>query len=329
MTEKYQTPCEITIHGYIHYLTNLRTISHLLRSEKPSIPKVTVSLSVSGMTCTNCSAAVRKIVMAMDGVLEATVSAVTHKAEIIVVEGSSAQPTIIAELITKGGYPSKVLSATGGTVAQAPGGGGDLESQTGAAASDKYSSCVVIIQAGGGGISPDEVDVGVEMTTTSTSTSPTIAEIKQLSGVVDASIPKSFDTNVKPSAKPSNTTTSTITILYDPNLTGPRTLLQSLNDSHPNNPASLAPDVRTQQNEAISKQMKLQLLKHRNDFLYSLFGTLPVFTISMILSKISSITFLHHNLGNNFTVEALILWVLTTPVQFVSGYQFYVGSYHG
>jgi len=25
----------------------------------------------------------------------------------------------------------------------------------------------------------------------------------------------------------------------------------------------------------------------------------------------------------------LILWVLTTPVQFVSGYQFYVGSYHG
>lgn len=71
-------------------------------------------------------------------------------------------------------------------------------------------------------------------------------------------------------------------------------------------------------------QSKVEMLKKRRAFLLSLIGTLPVFTITMILSRIHAAhELLMTPIAPAFPVESVILFVFATPVQFFSGWQFY------
>jgi len=72
--------------------------------------------------------------------------------------------------------------------------------------------------------------------------------------------------------------------------------------------------------------------KLKKSFLLSLLGTLPIFIITMILSKISWSPvnlLLNNEILPGFTVESFLLWILCTPVQFGCGWIFYRGAYDG
>jgi Cu+-exporting ATPase len=85
---------------------------------------------------------------------------------------------------------------------------------------------------------------------------------------------------------------------------------------------------RLEQREA--RQAK-DLARRKHAFLTSLVGTVPIFLISMVLMHIPLPiiqTILRHPIIPGLTLDALLLWILCTPVQFGSGWVFYRNSYH-
>ncbi|KAL3919064.1 MAG: hypothetical protein SGILL_003944, partial [Bacillariaceae sp.] len=87
----------------------------------------------------------------------------------------------------------------------------------------------------------------------------------------------------------------------------------------------------------ILKQQDAQLQARKSAFLWSFAGALPILTITMIIPHALAPSncirqFLGQHvsvLGLTLLVEAIIVWILTTPVQFVCGYSFYKTSFHG
>ncbi|KAN0026039.1 hypothetical protein ACTFIV_007019 [Dictyostelium citrinum] len=76
-----------------------------------------------------------------------------------------------------------------------------------------------------------------------------------------------------------------------------------------------------------SLMRKREIKKWKRLFIFSISWTLPLIIIAMILVPIKSIKFLHYQLVDGFPVEALIGFILATPVQFISGATFYKVSY--
>ena len=87
-------------------------------------------------------------------------------------------------------------------------------------------------------------------------------------------------------------------------------------------------DVSVARRPDVFKLTKEQLEKKRSAFVFSLLGTIPVFCTSMILSYIPAFEpFLRREPYPGLTIEELILFAGATPVQFISGWTFYVGAY--
>ncbi|WOK95272.1 hypothetical protein Cni_G03979 [Canna indica] len=118
-----------------------------------------------------------------------------------------------------------------------------------------------------------------------------------------------------------------VTVAYDPDLTGPRSLIECIQEAgHSSNlfHASLYTTSRGRETERHH-----ETIAYRNQFLWSCVFSVPVFMFSMILPMISPIgDWLGYRLYNNLTMGMLLRWVFCTPVQFIIGWRFYVGSYH-
>lgn len=118
-----------------------------------------------------------------------------------------------------------------------------------------------------------------------------------------------------------------VTITYDPDLTGPRSLIQCIQEAgqglsfyH----ASLYTPPRRRETE---RQHEIEVF--RNQFLWSCLFSVPVFFFSMVLPMLPPYgNWLSTKIYNMFTLGMLLRWVLCTPVQFIIGRRFYVGSYH-
>jgi len=268
----------------------------------PTMVLKTINLLIDGMSCTNCSQAVTKIIKGVKGVVEADVNAVTGKG-VVKVDSKAMDVTemekLLAEKVANGGYPCRVIAGAGGGS-----GGGCCDGDDEEGGDGGLQVCKVInthvggndVEEGGGGLELSQIGVD--------SAGSSIIE-----GVIK--VTNSDDKKAKE-------------FTYDPSITGPRSILKALG-----NDWALAPSDRELQGQLQREEMKRRVKEHLNAFLLSLIGTLPVFLISMILGKVDSITFLKKMIVPGFNVEALILWVLTTPVQFISGWPFYVGTYHG
>ncbi|XP_043805937.1 copper-transporting ATPase HMA4 isoform X2 [Manihot esculenta] len=118
-----------------------------------------------------------------------------------------------------------------------------------------------------------------------------------------------------------------VTINYDPDLTGPRSLIQRVEE------ASLGPIIyhaslyvppRRRETE------KLQEIRtYRNQFFMSCLFSVPVFLFSMVLPMLHPYgNWLEYRIQNMLSIGMLLRWILCTPVQFIVGRRFYVGSYH-
>ena len=98
-----------------------------------------------------------------------------------------------------------------------------------------------------------------------------------------------------------------------------------------NAPATITPDRL----DRLLQQQQQEVDNRKRAFIWSLAGTLPILVMTMVLSHFPSLrivqwlqqTVIIH--GHMFILEALILWALATPIQFICGYPFYKSTYFG
>jgi len=88
------------------------------------------------------------------------------------------------------------------------------------------------------------------------------------------------------------------------------------------------------------EQQEEEVANRKRAFIWSLVGTLPILMLTMVLPHFPSLTIVqwleqpitiksNHAGDFTFILEAFILWVLCTPIQFGCGYPFYKSSYYG
>ncbi|URD98211.1 copper-transporting ATPase [Musa troglodytarum] len=115
-----------------------------------------------------------------------------------------------------------------------------------------------------------------------------------------------------------------ITISYKPDQTGPRNfieIIESIGSGHLK--ASIYPQVRRKELHRHD-----EINQYYQSFLWSLVFTIPVFLTSMVFTYIPVFKqVLDERLVNKLSIGELLRWILSTPVQFIIGRRFYVGSY--
>ncbi|KAJ0793113.1 putative translocase [Helianthus annuus] len=114
-----------------------------------------------------------------------------------------------------------------------------------------------------------------------------------------------------------------VTVGYDPDLTGSRSLIQFIQESCHYQASLYVPERRYE----TEKNHEIKL--YRNQFLWSCLFSVPLLMFSMVLPMIPPYgNWLNYKLQNMLTVGMVLRWILCTPVQFIIGKRFYVGSYH-
>jgi Cu+-exporting ATPase len=118
---------------------------------------------------------------------------------------------------------------------------------------------------------------------------------------------------------------SKISLSYKPDLTGPRDFINVIHEtSNGNLKAKIFPGEGGRRDAHRNKEIK----SYYKSFLWSLVFTVPVFLTSMVFMYIPGIKdLLDSKVVKMLTIGEVIRWVLSTPVQFVFGWRFYVGSY--
>lgn len=261
-----------------------------------------VEMGVGGMTCSMCSNAIQKHLKDVPGVASVSVSLSTNTARIEYEESDACNAEMLKEEIEDIGYtvddviterkPSSI-SSTLKVVEFAVGG------MTCSMCSNAVTKALMEI--------PGVKEVDVSLATT-------IARVKyEESPECNAALLQEeiedigYDVN---------------DVLY-PQEEGQQDQSQTTDD----------PEGRLQR---LLRQQDAHLTNQRRAFYWSLIGTLPVLTITMIIPHILSASHpirkcleQHVTLfGHSFVLEALVLWVLATPVQFGSGFGFYRSSYY-
>ncbi|KAL2516736.1 putative copper-transporting ATPase HMA5 [Abeliophyllum distichum] len=115
------------------------------------------------------------------------------------------------------------------------------------------------------------------------------------------------------------------TISYKPDLTGPRTFIKIIESTGSGQlKAIIFPEGGGR--EAHRQE---EIKRYYRSFLWSLFFTIPVFLISMVLVYIPGIKHgLDIKIVNMLSMGEMLRWILSTPVQFIIGRRFYTGSYN-
>lgn len=106
---------------------------------------------------------------------------------------------------------------------------------------------------------------------------------------------------------------------YNPDVVGPRDLVQLV--EHLGYPCRLKTDA---DRESATQQ---EIQHWRRLCLISLAFTIPVSIMAMILPRISPIQDLIKTEILGFPFDVLFKWILTTPVQFIIGWNFQVGAF--
>ncbi|KAJ4758248.1 Copper-exporting P-type ATPase A [Rhynchospora pubera] len=119
-----------------------------------------------------------------------------------------------------------------------------------------------------------------------------------------------------------------VTVCYDPDITGPRSVIQCLQEASKQGTISFDVKLDTPSKRG-EVERYAETRSYRNQFLLSCLFSIPVFIFSMVLPMAGSAgEWLGIKVKNNLTVGMILRWGLCTPVQFIIGWRFYVGSYH-
>jgi len=111
-----------------------------------------------------------------------------------------------------------------------------------------------------------------------------------------------------------------IHIFFDPSITGPRTLFKQAQ--------ALGGTVYVADNRLAHDAGEADVTSFRRSFLGSLCFTVPIVIVSMLLPMLPGFDALHHWALPGLEIQALVLFLLTTPVQFGFGLRFYRNAYN-
>ncbi|KAM0949536.1 putative P-type Cu(2+) transporter [Dioscorea sansibarensis] len=115
-----------------------------------------------------------------------------------------------------------------------------------------------------------------------------------------------------------------VSLSYKPDKTGPRTFIEVVESTGSGRfKASLYPD-----DVGREPHKHCEIKQYYQSFLWSLVFTIPVFLTSMVFMYVPGIKHgLDKKIVNMLGIGELIRWILATPVQFIIGRRFYIGSY--
>ncbi|XP_073050097.1 copper-transporting ATPase HMA4-like isoform X3 [Primulina eburnea] len=117
------------------------------------------------------------------------------------------------------------------------------------------------------------------------------------------------------------------TISYEPNIVGPRSLVQCIQEAGHGLKTYHATLYTPSRGKETERQH--EILTYRNQFLWSCLFSVPVFVFSMVLPMLPPYgNWLQYKVINMLDIGMILRWILCTPVQFIIGKRFYTGSYH-
>ncbi|GKA87257.1 copper-transporting ATPase HMA4-like protein [Tanacetum coccineum] len=115
-------------------------------------------------------------------------------------------------------------------------------------------------------------------------------------------------------------------VSYDPDLTGPRSIILFIQDGNTDSNYQASLYIPEKQRDTDRNH---EIKAYRNQFFWSCLFSIPVFVFSMVLPMTPPYgNWLSYKIHNMLTIGMVLRWILCTPVQFLIGRRFYVGSYH-
>ncbi|KAL1340894.1 hypothetical protein HN51_027396 [Arachis hypogaea] len=124
-----------------------------------------------------------------------------------------------------------------------------------------------------------------------------------------------------------NLTEHIVTVNYEPDITGPRSLIhfiQTASSGTKMYQASLHTTSGKRERDKVD-----EIRRYRDQFLFSCLFSVPVFVFAMVLPMLPPYgNWLNYKIHHMLTLGLFLRWILSTPVQFIVGKRFYVGSYH-
>ncbi|GAB4834394.1 Probable copper-transporting ATPase hma5 [Ancistrocladus abbreviatus] len=115
-----------------------------------------------------------------------------------------------------------------------------------------------------------------------------------------------------------------ISLAYNPDMTGPRNFIQVIDTTGSSHFKSAFYPEESGRESHREEQIK----QYYRSFLWSLIFTIPVFLTSMVFTYIPGLKHgLETKVVNMLSIGEILRWALSTPVQFIIGWRFYLGSY--
>lgn len=116
-----------------------------------------------------------------------------------------------------------------------------------------------------------------------------------------------------------------VIVSYDPNFTGPRSLIECIRNAGSGTCFYNARLYTPQRRRDTVRQHEIEM--YRNQFLWSCLFSVPVFLFSMVLPMIPPYgNWLDYKIHNMLTYGMLLRWIFCTPVQFVIGRRYSIDS---
>ena len=129
----------------------------------------------------------------------------------------------------------------------------------------------------------------------------------------------------------SEPTGGTLEVTYNEDITGVRTIVDNI-ESNTRTKCDEVWDALSYQvkQKSIDTRRQKEISQWRDQFYFAITFALPVFMISMVLSKVPSTTATYFDTITfcKISREEMWTWILATPVQFISGARFYRDSRH-
>ncbi|XP_020597036.1 probable copper-transporting ATPase HMA5 [Phalaenopsis equestris] len=115
-----------------------------------------------------------------------------------------------------------------------------------------------------------------------------------------------------------------VSVSYMPDQTGPRHFIEVIQSTGSGRfLATIYPEEGARESHK-----REEIKQYYHSFLWSLLFTIPVFLTSMVFMYIPGINHaLDTKVVNMLTIGELLRWIFSTPVQFIIGRRFYIGSY--
>ncbi|KAH8556662.1 E1-E2 ATPase-domain-containing protein [Umbelopsis sp. PMI_123] len=259
-----------------------------------SSTKFQVQMLVTGMYCTNCEAKVKKALQELPGIISNSISVSFDTGKVkFQLERNATSQRQIQRLIQKLGFSAEGIDITKKKDAD-----------------DEVDDSKRV----------DENLVNTRLIVTGMTCSSCVSNIEKTllrhDGISRAQV---------------NLLAKSAFISHNPNIIGSRELVNMIEQI--GYKADLAPNQdKSNQRDEMKARMKKEERVLRNRFLWSLLFAIPVLLISMIFMMALPPSnpvrqHLSKNVAPNLTIANLVLFILSTPVQFILGNSFYIKAY--